>query len=371
MTDASLHKNLTERQEQLLASLIRAYITHPEPVSSKTLTLTTERNLSSATIRNEMAVLEEKGYIRSPHTSAGRIPTEDGYRYFVQYLLNNPSLPLPEVESIQSQLRDTPLEMESWLQTATLILAKQTRSAALVTEPRVWAEQRFKHIELISTHGRLILMVLVLSTGSVHQQMLVMSEAIPQPVLTQASDLLNRVCIDQPVQGVRDRSRGLSSILAQEIGELAADALQQVSELSSKILYRAGLSNVLPEFQGEEGVRQALQVLEGQVGLDEILSEMADKQIGGVQVIVGGEGRWEQFSNLSLVLGRYGTSRLMGAIGVIGPTRLHYDNAISTVSYIAGQVSEFLYDLHGEGREEENGESSPDIEESETGDVPE
>lgn len=351
MTDAFLQKNLTERQEQLLASLIREYIARPEPVSSKILTLTAERNLSSATIRNEMAVLEEKGYIRSPHTSAGRVPTEDGYRYFVQYLLDNPSLALQEMEIIQSQLSETPMEMEMWLQNATLILAKHTHSAALVTEPRVWTEQRFKHIELISTHGRLILMVLVLTTGNVHQQMLVMAEPIPQPVLTQTSDMLNRVCVDQTSQGVRDKTRNLSSILAQEIGELAAEALHQVSEIGSRILYRAGLSNMLPELP-EEGARQALQVLEGQVALDEILSEMADKQIGGVQVIVGGEGRWEQFSNLSLVLGRYGTSRVMGAIGVVGPTRLHYGKAISTVSYLAGRVSEFLTEIRGEEDDE-------------------
>jgi heat-inducible transcriptional repressor len=192
-------------------------------------------------------------------------------------------------------------------------------------------------------------MVLVLTSGHVHQQMLVMSEPIPQDFLTQTSQMLNRVCADQPAAGVRERSRSLPGLLAREIGELAADALQQVAEIGSRVMYRAGLSEVLPEFE-EDGARQALRVLEGQTGLDEILNEMAGTRVGNVQVVVAGEGRWEELSNLSMVLGRYGTGQVMGAIGVVGPTRMSYGRTISTVGYIAELVSAFLSEAHGENR---------------------
>jgi heat-inducible transcriptional repressor len=359
MTDGSTKKNLTERQEALLAFLIREYTARPEPVSSKMLSLTSDLSLSSASIRNEMAVLEEKGYIRSPHTSSGRVPTEEGYRYFVQHLLNTPNLPRPEVEIIQARLQEAPLEMETWMQTATVILAQQTRSAALVTGPRVSNEQQFKHIQLISTHGRLILMVMVMGSGHVHQQMLVMSEPIPQNVLTQTSEMLNRVCVDQPASGVRDRSRALPTLLAREIGELAADTLQQMNEIGNRVLYRAGLSEVLPELE-EEGARQALRILEGQTGLDEILDEMAGTRVGGVQVVVAGEGRWENLSNLSMVLGRYGTGSIMGAVGIVGPTRMPYGRAISTVGYIAQLMSDFLSQAHDETKPSEADDAEAD-----------
>lgn len=344
MTDAMPARNLTERQERLLDNLIREYITHPEPISSKTLGMLADVSLSSATIRNEMAVLEEAGYIRAPHTSAGRVPTEEGYRYFVQRLLNNP--PTANIAAIEAHFHDVPHEMEAWMQNAAVVLAQQTQTAALLTEPRLKSSYRFKQVQLISVQGRMVLMVLVLDGANVHQQMLIMAEPVVQEQLNQASEAINRLCIDQTAEGVREKARNAGTVLAQEIGEIVADALQNLREEGSRVTYRAGLNNVLLEFESD-GAQQALSLLEGNVQLDDIFNEYLDNQLGRVRAIVGGEGRYEQFNRLSMVFAHYGTNHIIGTVGVIGPTRMRYGHAISAVGYVAELVSGFLADAHG------------------------
>ena len=148
-------------------------------MSSKYLVEAFALGLSSATIRNEMAVLEEKGYIGAPHTSAGRIPTEKGYRYFVRRLLTISELSHAEQMRITEKMQeDSPLATEQWMRLAATVLARTVQSAALVTPP-ISETNRFKHVELISIQGRLVLMVLVLHSGSVHQQMLNSGRAAP------------------------------------------------------------------------------------------------------------------------------------------------------------------------------------------------
>ncbi len=347
MSDAPSLENLTDRQQVLLLTLVREFIIQPEPISSKRLVLAAGLQISSATARNEMAVLEEKGYLHSPHTSSGRVPTEKGYRYFARYLLAKTEFPLPPIEGILTQFHSaTPFEIDAVMQTATVILAEETRSAALVTEARIWTDYRFKHLQLIGVQGRLVLMVLVLNSGHVQQQMLVMTEPVTQEQLSQASETLNHVATDLTTSSMREVVRTLSSTLAREIGELAVDVLEQMEDRGARVVYRSGFSDVLSQLE-DKGAAQALRVLEGKTSLDSILDEMVNRQIGEVGVIVAGEGRWEQLSHLSMVLGRYGTGALMGAIGVVGPTRMHYEKAISTVSYVAGLLSDFLSDAHG------------------------
>src|SRR5260221_14630005 len=167
--DAVETPQLTERQERILALVVREYTTTPEPVSSKYLAEKFLTNLSSATIRNDLAVLEELGYVVSPHTSAGRVPTEAGYRYFVKRLLDDGELPPEEQQTIAHEFSLIPINVEQWMQLAVSTLARASHGAALVTAPRALSSQ-FKHIELISTQGRLVLMVLVLYGGAVRPQ---------------------------------------------------------------------------------------------------------------------------------------------------------------------------------------------------------
>lgn len=346
MTDAASLENLTDRQQLLLLALVREYIIEPEPVSSKRLVSASGLQISSATARNEMVVLEEKGFIQSPHTSSGREPTEKGYRYFARYLLENAELPRSPMQAILTKFRAAPLDIDAVMETAAVILAQETQSAALVTEPRIWSDYRFKHIQLIGVQGRLVLMVLVLNSGHVRQQMLVMTEPVTQEQLSQASEALNHAAVDLTAYGVREALRTLPTMLAREIGELVVDALEQMEDVGARIAHRSGFSEVLSQLE-EKGAEQALRVLEGKTDLDSILDDLVHRHIGAVRVIVAGEGRWEELSHLSMVVGRYGTNSMMGAIGVVGPTRMHYERAIPTVSYVAGLLSDFLASAHG------------------------
>jgi heat-inducible transcriptional repressor len=181
--DANPSPELTDRQLYILSVLIQAYTDHPEPVSSKQLVDDYKLNVSSATVRNELALLEQLGMVRAPHTSAGRIPTEEGYRYFVRHLVTDNNLALPEQRIIRAEFDKIPRDLKQWVNTAAQVLASRTRTAALVTEPRS-REATFKHMQLITTQGHLVLMVLVLEGGDVLQQMLTLAEVASQEQLS-------------------------------------------------------------------------------------------------------------------------------------------------------------------------------------------
>lgn len=346
MTDTSKPDNLTERQQLLLISLVREHILRPEPVSSSFLSQRTDLKVSSATIRNEMVVLEEKGYLRAPHTSAGRVPTEEGYRFFVKYLIDNQATLEHPGALLRSQFDESSLEVDTWMQTIAMMLAQETQTAVLITEPRMMSENHFKQIQLISIQGRLVLMVMVLTSGYVHQQMLLMKDTVEQLKLSNASEMLNRLAYDKTAATIRELQRNISTILVREIAQLAAEALEQMDELSGRISYQAGLGELLPRLE-EQSAQQALRILEGETDLDAIISEVFEQSNSRVRVIVAGEGRWESLSNLSMVLGRYTTGDMQGAIGLVGPTHMRYGTAIPAVGYASEVVSRFLTEARG------------------------
>ncbi|NLX09025.1 MAG: heat-inducible transcription repressor HrcA [Chloroflexi bacterium] len=338
---------LSERQEYILSLLVQEYIRDPQPVSSKRLVDAFRLTVSSATVRNEMGVLEQMGLIYAPHTSAGRIPTKLGYRYFVHRLLAGAgTLSINERRQILREFRQAPLEIEEWMRIAAMVLARTAQMAALVTPPRA-AELHFKHLELISTQGRLVLMVLVLQGGNVHQQMLTLAEPVSQDVLSQVAQFFNLTGAMMTAEQVRSQARTRSDALTSEVGELVADAMLQAKQQAARDIYRYGLSESLPVFSEDEA-QQAVRILEDREPLDAILKEMLLPDQPDIQVVVAGEGRWEDLSHLSMVLGRYGTPQTRGALGVLGPTRMRYGRVISTVRYVASLMSDLLDDVAGE-----------------------
>lgn len=361
---------LTKRQETILSLIVREYVRVPAPVSSKMLVEGYDLSVSSATVRNDMAALEEQGLIYAPHTSAGRVPTEEGYRYFVQRLIRDTELAPAERRMIRHQFHQTHLTIEQWLRLAVSVLAHTVHSASLVTSP-VIAQAAFKHIELINTHGRLVLMVLVLEGGDVRQQMLTLAEPVLQPALSQAAARINAACQGSDAHAIRALAAHQPT-LDQEIMGLVADLLE--TAMSDRYaVYFDGLANILdpahlldrldvtdPREREDmsralvevdtPGARQTLHLLEEKSLLDEILSEAMDSYTGGVQVMIGGEGRWEQLNCTSMILTRYGvTGQATGTLGILGPTRLHYGRAISTVRYVAGLMSDMMIEIYGEG----------------------
>jgi heat-inducible transcriptional repressor len=338
--------DLTERQEIILSLIVREYIRDAQPVGSKLLVEEFDVGVSSATVRNDMVALEQHGLIYAPHTSAGRIPTRQGYSYFAQRLLKTARLSVQERRNIEQAFQRASRNVDEWPRIAAMALSRTAKLAALATPPRA-AENRFKHLELISTQGRLVLMVLVLHGGSVHQQLLTLADAVPQEVLSRMAQIINATCTRLIAEQVRARTRSQSEELVREIGELVADAMHQVNQQSARDVYRYGLSESLTSFSEHEA-QQVLRVLEEEDLLESILRETLGDDDPDVQIVVAGEGRWENLSHLSMVLGRYGTPQARGTLGLLGPTRMRYGRAVSAVRYVASLMSDMLDHVSGE-----------------------
>ncbi len=358
--DAPELPQLTDRQERILSLIVREYVRRPEPVSSKYLA-ENELNVSSATIRNEMAVLEELGFVASPHTSAGRVPTEAGYRYFVKRLLKEAELPESERRSIMGQFQASVPDVQAWMRLAVSTLSRTVHSAALVTSPQSTSRSQFKHVELIATQGRLALMVLVLYGGHVRQNMLTLAEPLSQEALSAAAARLNAMCTMLDSEQIRLKGRTLDTPLEREVIDLIADALSEADRSQYSIAYQEGLREALPNLNDGDAVQQALRLLEESSLLGAIFSEALGAQVDGVQVVIGGEGRWSEVRDLSLVLTRYGVDgQAIGLLGLLGPTRMRYGRAIASVRFVAGLMSNLLLNVYTLGDSSGTPNAAPD-----------
>lgn len=338
---------ISERQETILALIVREYNETAEPVGSKNLVDRYNLNVSSATIRNEMAFLTEQGLLGQPYTSAGRVPTVEGYRYFVRQLLGDTELPNAEKRLISHQFHQAPAEIEEWVRLSASILAQHSHAASLATTPR--SERAvFKHLELIATQGRQVLLVLVLDGGEVRQQMLTLAEVVPQDQLTATAEKLIQACAGKNSAGVAAMV-GQFTDLGQDVAQLVAEMMARADAVWTGEIYRDGLTNVLaqPEFADPGIARQALRVLEERSFLEEVLANVLSPNIGGVQVVIGGEGAWEDLKECTMVVTRYGAPGFAtGALGVLGPTRMAYGRTISAVRYVAGLLSDLVIESY-------------------------
>jgi heat-inducible transcriptional repressor len=340
--------DLTPRQQLILALVIREYIATAQPVGSKTIQ-GYGLEVSSATIRNDMVALEERGYLIQPHTSAGRMPSELGYRYFVERLMRESHLPVTEQRTIRHQFHQVGVDREQWMRLGASVLARTAQSAAVVTSLRT-EQSRLKHLELISLRDTLVMLIVVLEGGIVQQQMLSLDEAMNQDTLGQISNRINDLCVGGSLTRVRSCIRQLGA-LEQQILEVVAGVMKRVDDQAGLHLYRDGLLNILdqPEFTVQKSARNVVHLFEDRTLLENLLTEMLE--VGGVQVIIGGEGRWNELSECSLVVSPYGVSgEATGALGVMGPMRMPYSRAISTVRYVAGLLSDLFRDLYGDDK---------------------
>ncbi len=337
---------LTPRQQLILGLVIRDYIAAAQPVGSKTIQ-SYGLGVSSATIRNEMAVLEDRGYLTQPHTSAGRVPTDLGYRYFVERLMSKSHLPLDEQRTIRHQFHQVGVDLEQWMRLAASVLARTAQSAAVVTSLKT-EQCRLRHLELISIRDNLAMLIIVLEGGIVQQQVLSLDEAMNQDTLSQIANRLNDLCVGGSIQRMRTCLRQVG-VFEQQVLRAVILVMRRVDDDAGLHLYRDGLINILhqPEFSMPESARNVVHLFEDRTLLEDLLTEMLE--VGGVQVIIGGEGRWNELRDCSLVVSPYGvTGEATGALGVMGPMRMPYSRAISTVRYVAGLLSDLFRDLYGD-----------------------
>jgi heat-inducible transcriptional repressor len=332
---------LTERQRLLLALIVRDYIETAEPVGSMRLVGHYKLDLSSATIRNEMAALTEMGYLRQPHTSAGRVPTEEGYRYFVTHVVYQADLPGSARDTISHQFYQARQDVEQWMPLAASILAHHSRAASIVTAPHS-ERSRYKHVELIATQGRQVLMVLVMTGGEVSQQILTLGEPVRQEHLSAAADRLNNVCLGKTTEEIAALPTR-SEALEKDILMLVLQDMTSSEQRVSGEIYLDGLTNVLsePEFHESGEARRAVRLFEERSLLQDLLARTTtNASMGGVQVLIGGEGKWEDLKECSVVLARYGIPGLVtGTLGVFGPMRMPYGRTIPTVRFMADLLS--------------------------------
>lgn len=337
---------LTERQKFLLTLVVHEYMKSANPVGSQHLVERYRLDMSSATVRNELAVLTELGYLRQPHTSAGRVPTEEGYRYFVGRLLQETELPDTTRRTITHQFYQMRNDVDQWMRLSASVLAHQSRSASLVTAPHPEAAH-FKHVELISTRGRQVLMVLVIDGGEIHQRIVNFNEPIDQESLSLIANKLTHLFVGldaEAIRAIRPQLVGLDL----DVTDWILTEIDQANTQVAGEIYIDGLSNVLaePEFLGSDTAQRAMRVLEERTWLHDFLSRNpASSTSSGVQVLIGGEGSWEELRQFSIVLARYGTPGLItGALGVVGPMRMPYGRAISTIRFLANLLSQLVSD---------------------------
>jgi len=337
-------KKLSERQQLILGLVVQEFVEHAKPVGSVHLVKQYGLDISPATVRNEMAVLAREGFLRQPHTSAGREPTEDGYRFFVGELMHRSDIPSETKHTISHQFYQARHEVGQWMKLAASVLANQSQAASLVTPPQA-KQSRFKHVELILTSGLQVLMVLVLEDGQVIQQMLVMKESLNQEQLSRSANEINALFTGQNLL-VLGEPHPQMSLLSQDILILLYDDLERSESQLTGEVFHDGWTHVLsePEFSESDAAQRALRVLEERPMLEDLLAQtMMQSEIGGVQVLIGGEGRWEELNNFSLVLARYGSAdSASGYLGVLGPMRMSYGRAVSTVDYVAGLLSDMV-----------------------------
>jgi len=337
-------ERLSERQKLILGLVVQEYVESAQPVGSKSIVAHYGLDVSSATVRNEMAELTESGFLRQPHTSAGRVPTEEGFRFFVGELMHRQELPASTKHTISHQFYQARHETQQWMRLAASVLANQSHAASLITPPQSQLA-RFKHLELILITGREVLMVLVLENGQVIQQMLALKEVFSQERLSSTAEQLNNLMRGTTLPTMKAPSAEMGT-LAAEIFKLVQAELHRMEEGLAGEVFHDGWTNMLaePEFSDSDAAQRALRVFEERPLLENLLTQtMTNSEIGGVQVLIGGEGRWEELNDFSLVLARYGAAETAsGYLGVLGPIRMAYGRAVSTVDYVAGLLSEMV-----------------------------
>lgn len=338
---------LTERQQTILRLVLREYIKSAAPVSSKTICNAYNLGISSATVRNEMAALEEMGYLMHPHTSAGRVPTELGYRCFVEKLMEHVDLAPAEQRMITHQFHQAQLGVDQWLRLSAAILAQTSRNASLVTAPHS-TRSRLQHIEIISIRSNAILLIVVLQGGIVKQQIITVDSSIEQDTLSSLGRHLTDIWSGLGADEMAATQPTMLPPAAHAVINIAIDMVRQTDARQNSDVYRAGLLNILnqPEFVDRAGIQQVVRAIEERWLTDQLVSQVLDE--GGVQIIIAGEGKWEELSEVGIVLTRYGVDgKMVGAMGVVGPVRMAYGRVVSVVRYVSRLVSDLVGDLYG------------------------
>ena len=332
------------RTGAVLKLLVDEYVRIASPVASEDIARKSPTKISPATVRNAMAELEEEGYITRPHVSAGGIPSDKGYRFYVESI--DAALPAGLQREIRSQF-GVQGDMEAWVQTAAAVLSRMADSVAVVTFPRA-DSSRLKYIHLVHLQEFLALVIIVLQETRLRQHLLPLDEASSQSELSQAANKLNSMLAGLNHTEIEAKELELTP-LEEKAKTNTVSILRDVETEDALEHYVDGLRLLLsqPEFAETRRAKELVEILEERVLVRSMLSEVPLQ--GNTGVFIGGENQEEALRPFSVVLSRYGIpEEASGTIGVIGPTRMGYASAIGGVRFLSSFMSELVMGVHGQ-----------------------
>ncbi|MBM2826429.1 MAG: HrcA family transcriptional regulator [Dehalococcoidia bacterium] len=332
---------LSRRMGNILRIIVGEYITTGAPVGSDSIVRKHGLRVSSATVRNDMARLEDDGYISHPHTSAGRVPSDKGYRYYLEQLMESEEMPPDEKRTILHQFHQVEGELEEWSRLAAAVLSRIVKNMVVITIPKA-PVARFKRLELVSMRGVTVLVVLLLQDAKVKRQIVALPESLDQEALQLIAQRLNRLYDGLSAALINTVTAELS-IFEREITAAVVKAMQSEDDMSSGELWVDGVRNLLGqrEFSSSERVIQIIDAVHDRTFVESFYLYLPMGEV--VTVIVGEENPMDLLRECSLVMARYGPPEsLSGAVGVLGPTRMHYAKTIASVQYLSAVMSELI-----------------------------
>jgi len=338
---------VTERKKKILQAIVRDFVNTAEPVSSRTIAKRYDLGLSAATIRNEMADLEELGYLEQPHTSAGRIPSQKGYRFYVDRLMLLQQITENEVNWIKEAYQTGVHEIEHIIMQTAKLIAYLTNYTSLVSSPHL-TKTTYRHIQLLPLDGKYLLVLVVNDLGKTENKIIEIPFWLKEEEIEQVNAVLNKRLCGLTLNEIKnimitDLEQELEYEQSRRLLTQVVDVLKQIlsSERDEKV-YLGGATKILnqPEFKNVEKIKSLLEILEEEKLLSSILNE---KNEDGLVVSIGDENKLEQIQDCSLITATYSIDgQLIGKIGVLGPTRMEYDRVVSTVLFMSKVLSEVL-----------------------------
>lgn len=339
-------RELNERKLKILKAVIQNYLETGEPVGSRTISKYTDLNLSSATIRNEMADLEELGYIVQPHTSAGRIPSDKGYRLYVDMLMQDKE---QEVTEIKKQMLEKADKMDQLLKQAARVLANSTNYATMVSAP-VSAKNRLKFIQLSQVDEEQLIAVIVLEGNIVKNQILKVDEELDSETLLKLNMLLNTtlngMAIDQITLGLIAKLKEQAGIHSGVISDVL-DAVANVIQLEQDMeIYTSGATNIFryPELSDKQSAQEIISAFEEKQQLSELVTQTLSSDSKGIQVYIGNETPVQNMKDCSVVTATYELGEgMQGTIGIIGPKRMDYERVMDTLKTLQTELDTIFH----------------------------
>lgn len=336
---------LDDRKTAILRAVVEEYIATAQPVGSAHIASNRDFAVSSATVRNDMAALEREGYLMHPHTSAGRIPTDKGYRFFVDNLVPNGSLGSIEQAKVGSFFETAHFRLEETLQRTSMLLAQLTNYASVVIGPTAEVAV-VRSVQLVRLSSHHLTVVVVLSNGAVENAQIEISDAVSDEEISQANIKLHKIMVTKPLREVADHRANSGGKISDRVENAAGDDLCEkvLSALdqgrTDENFFVGGVAQMAEAFDAVEIVRNVLHTLEQQYVVVTLVRDMLNR---GVSVAIGAEHGVEPLSACSVVLAPVrADGETVGTVGVLGPTRMNYPQALATVDLVSDRLGRRL-----------------------------